>query len=296
MLIGFVDGLIDRSIGQPKTWEGISNVNMLLRNRWWSFGFRTTIMLYFVLLIVIPIIGIYTQSLSRGWTPFWESVSDPLAWKAVLLTIRLAAIATVINVLIGTMAGWVLIRYKFFGRRLLNSLVDLPFALPTAVGGLMILLLLGPNSFVGGLAEKMGFQIVFHQPAIVIAMVFVTFPFVIRAVQPLLEEMDKSEEEAAYTLGASKAKTFLQVIAPTMLPGVISGGMLAFSRALAEFGAVVLIAGNIPGKTLIASVYIFGEIESDNPQGAAAVSVLLLTLSFLILWTVSAVQARRTGK
>jgi sulfate transport system permease protein len=271
-------------------------VNVMLRSRWWSFGFRSTIMLYFLLLIVLPVIGVYTQSFSLGWQPFWESVSDPLAWKSVLLTIRLSVIATLINVLIGTMIGWSLVRYHFFGRRILNSLVDLPFALPTAVGGLMILLLLGPNSIVGDAAEKLGFEIVFHEPAIVIAMIFVTFPFVIRAVQPLLEEMDKSEEEAAYTLGASKAKTFIQVIFPTILPGILSGGMLAFSRALAEFGAVVLVAGNIPGKTLIASVYIFGEVESDNPQGAAAVSILLLTLSFVILWTVNIIQSRRNDK
>lgn len=253
-------------------------------------------MLYFILLIVLPIIGIYGQSFRSGWGPFWESVSDPLAWKAVLLTLKLAIIATIINIFLGTMIGWSLIRYRFPGRRLLNSLVDLPFALPTAVGGLMILLLLGPNSLVGSLAQGLGFDIVFHEPAIVVAMVFVTFPFVIRAVQPLLEELDKSEEEAAYTLGASKTRAFFQVIFPTMLPGISSGAMLAFSRALAEFGAVVLVAGNIPGKTLIASVYIFGEIESDNPQGAAAVSVMLLTLSFVILWAVNLVQSRRLGK
>ncbi|GLX67663.1 sulfate ABC transporter permease subunit CysT [Paenibacillus glycanilyticus] len=271
-------------------------MNVMFRSKWWSFGFRSAIMLYFIVLIVLPIIGIYSQSVSRGFVPFWESISDPLAWKAVLLTIKLALIATVINVLIGTMSGWVLIRYRFPGRRILNSLVDLPFALPTAVTGLMILLLLGPGSLVGELAEKLGFTIVFHQPAIVIAMVFVTFPFVIRAVQPLLEEIDKSEEEAAYTMGATKFRTFFTVIYPSMLPGVISGAMLAFSRALAEFGAVVLVAGNIPGKTLIAAVYIFGEIESDNAQGAAAVSVMLLTLSFIILWTVNLIQARRPGK
>lgn len=268
-------------------------LNTLIRSRMWSFGFRSTVMLYFVLLIVLPIAGVYIQSFTGGWGPFWESISDPLAWKAVLLTIRLAVISTLINVLLGTMIGWVLIRYRFPGRRLLNSFVDLPFALPTAVGGLMILLLLGPRSWVGTVAGKLGFDIVYHTPAIVIAMVFVTFPFVIRAVQPLLEEMEPSEEEAAYTMGASKSLTFFKVILPTMLPGIVSGAMLAFSRALAEFGAVVLVAGNIPGKTLIASVYIFGEIESDDPQGAAAVSVLLLTLSFLILWGINIVQTRR---
>lgn len=257
---------------------------------------RSSVMVYFIVLIVLPIIGIYGKSFSGGWSAFMGSVTEPLAWQAVLLTIKLALIAAAINVCIGTMAGWVLIRYRFPGRRLLNSLVDLPFALPTAVAGLMILLLLGPRSLVGRWAEDAGFTILFHQPAIVIAMVFVTFPFVIRAVQPLLEELDTSEEEAAYTMGASKAKTFFRVILPCMLPGIASGAMLAFSRALAEFGAVVLVAGNIPGRTLIASVYIFGEIESDNPTGATAVSVLLLTLSFLILLSVNYMQMRRNAR
>ncbi|MGN7456474.1 sulfate ABC transporter permease subunit CysT [Paenibacillus pasadenensis] len=268
-------------------------MNIRLRSSWWSFGFRSAILLYFFLLVILPIFGIYVQSFSLGWGAFADSVADPIAWKAVLLTVRLAVLAALINVALGTMIGWVLIRYRFPGRRVLNSLVDLPFALPTAVGGLMILLLLGPNSWAGLAAEKLGFEIVFHEPAIVIAMVFVTFPFVIRGVQPLLEEMDASEEEAAYTMGASRPRTFFRVILPTMLPGIVSGGMLAFSRALAEFGAVVLVAGNIPGRTLVASVYIFGQIESDDTQAAAAVSVLLLTLSFLILWGINLVQGRR---
>jgi sulfate transport system permease protein len=263
-----------------------------IRHKGWTWGFRSTVLLYFLALIVLPIFGVYVQSFSAGWSHFTESILDPIAWKAVLLTIKLGIISTFINVLVGTMIAWVLVRYRFPGRTLLNSLVDLPFALPTAVGGLMILLLLGPGSLLGGLAEKLGFEIVFHQPAIVIAMLFVTFPFVIRAVQPLLEELDPLEEEAAYTMGASRTRAFFKVILPSMLPGIISGGMLAFSRALAEFGAVVLVAGNIPGRTLIASVFIFGEVESDNPAGAAAVSVLLLTLSFLILWVINAVQQR----
>lgn len=266
-----------------------------LRHKGWTYGFRTTVLLYFVILIVLPIAGVYVYSFSEGWGPFWENVSDPIAWKAVLLTLGLALIATLINVLLGTMIAWVLVRYRFPGRAVLNSLVDLPFALPTAVGGLMILLLLGPNSWVGGVAERLGFDIVFHQPAIVIAMVFVTFPFVIRAIQPLLEEMDASAEEASYTLGASRAATFFRVILPQILPGIAGGAMLAFSRALAEFGAVVLVAGNIPAKTLTASVFIYGEVESDNNLGAATVSVLLLTLSLLLLWFINRVQ-RRGGR
>ena len=264
----------------------------LLRHKGWTWGFRTTILLYFVVLIVLPILGVYYNYFSLGFRSFFESVSDPIAWKSVLLTLKLAVIATLINVVLGTIIAWVLIRYKFPGKSILNSLVDLPFALPTAVGGLMILLLLGPGSFIGRAAEALGFEIVFHQPAIVIAMVFVTFPFVIRAVQPLLEELDPSEEEAAYTMGAKSSRVFRKVILPSMLPGMISGGMLAFSRALAEFGAVVLVAGNIPGRTLVSSVFIFGEVESDNPVGAAAVSVILLTLSFLILWLINMVQMR----
>lgn len=270
-------------------------MNGLFRSRMWSFGFRSAVMLYFIVLIVLPVLGVYTYSFSLGPGAFMDNIRDPLAWQAVLLTVKLAAVATVINILIGTMTGWVLTRYRFPGRGMLGSLVDLPFALPTAVGGLMILLLLGPASPVGQAAERLGFPIVFHEPAIVIAMVFVTFPFVVRSVQPLLEELDASEEEAAYTLGASRARTFFQVVLPSMMPGILSGAMLAFSRALAEFGAVVLVAGNIPGKTMIASVYIFGEVESDNPQGAAAVSVVLLTFAFLLLWVLNAVQSRRAG-
>ncbi|MFD0961212.1 sulfate ABC transporter permease subunit CysT [Paenibacillus chungangensis] len=268
-------------------------MNAMFRGKAWSFGFRTAVILYFVCLIILPVTGIYVQSFSEGIASFLASVFDPLAWKAVFLTAKLAMIATIVNVIFGTITGWVLVRYTFPGRRLLNSVVDLPFALPTAVGGLLILLLLGPGSLVGGWAEKLGSPLVFHEPAIVLAMVFVTFPFVIRGVQPLLEEMDQSQEEAAYTMGTSRARTFLTVIFPSMLPGIVSGAMLAFSRGLAEFGAVVLVAGNIPGKTLVASVYIFGEIESNNQQGAAAVSVILLTMSFLILWTVNNVAARR---
>lgn len=267
-------------------------MNSLIRHKGWTWGFRSTVVLYFVILIVLPILGVYYNSFSSGLGSFTESVSDPIAWKSVLLTLKLAVIAALTNVLLGTMIAWVLIRYKFRGRALLNSLVDLPFALPTAVGGLMILLLLGPGSLIGGLAESLGFTIVFHQPAIVIAMVFVTFPFVIRAVQPLLEELDASEEEAAYTMGAKPSRVFFQVILPSMAHGMIGGGMLAFSRALAEFGAVVLVAGNIPGRTLVSSVFIFGEVESDNPAGAAAVSIILLTLSFLILWLISLMQMR----
>lgn len=266
---------------------------MIVKHSWLKRTVQSTVLVYFLLLIVVPILGIYVQGLSDGWAKFVDSVAQPIAWDAVLRTIKLALIATLINAGIGTLVAWVLVRYRFPGRRLLNSLVDLPFALPTAVGGLMILLLLGPNSWLGSLAKEHNVEIVYQQPAIVIAMIFVTFPFVIRTIQPLLEELDPLEEEASYTLGATRAVTFWKVVFPAMRSGVIGGAMLAFSRALAEFGAVVLVAGNIPGKTLVASVQIFGNVESYNPTGAAAVSIALLTLSFLVLWSVNLLTARR---
>lgn len=264
----------------------------LFQHKGVRWGFRSALLLYIVFLIILPITGIYSHAWSGGWNAFWNSITEPLAWKSVWLTFKLAVYATIINAVIGTICAWSLHRYTFPGRTLLNSLVDLPFALPTAVGGLMILLLLGPSSLLGAWADSMGWRLVFAEPAIVTAMVFVTFPFVIRAIQPLLEEADASQEEAAHTLGASKWRTFRNVLFPQIRPGIVSGSMLAFSRALAEFGAVVLIAGNIPGKTLIASVYIFGEMESDHTQGAAAVSIILLTLSFILLWVMNTIQAQ----
>ncbi|KEO83590.1 sulfate ABC transporter permease subunit CysT [Tumebacillus flagellatus] len=269
---------------------------MIQNKRWLRRSVQSTVLVYFLLLILVPILGIYVQGLSGGWAHFAESILQPIAWDSVLLTIKLAVIATLINTALGTMLAWALVRYRFPGRRLLNSLVDLPFALPTAVGGLMILLLLGPQSWLGSWLAGHNIEIVYQQPAIVLAMIFVTFPFVIRTIQPLLEELDPSEEEASYTLGATRSGTFWRVIFPAMRPGVIGGAMLAFSRALAEFGAVVLVAGNIPGKTLTASVQIYGNVESSNPSGAAAVSVLLLTLSFLVLWSVNLLTERKDAR
>ncbi|MBL0386671.1 sulfate ABC transporter permease subunit CysT [Tumebacillus sp. ITR2] len=269
---------------------------MVVKNSWLKRSVQSTVLVYFLLLIVVPIVGVYVQGLSGGWAKFVESITQPIAWDAVYRTIKLALIATVINTAVGTLIAWVLVRYKFPGRRLLNSLVDLPFALPTAVGGLMILLLLGPQSWLGSFLKGYDIEIVYQPTAIVIAMIFVTFPFVIRTIQPLLEELDPTEEEASFTLGASRSGTFWRVIFPAMRSGVVGGAMLAFSRALAEFGAVVLVAGNIPGKTLTASVQIYGNVESANSTGAAAVSVLLLTLSFVVLWSVNLLTAGRDAR
>ncbi|WP_204516834.1 ABC transporter permease [Brevibacillus fulvus] len=259
----------------------------------YQIAVRSLLIGYLLVLVVMPIAAVYAEGFSLGWTPFWEALTAVIAWKAILLTVKLSVVTTVIQAVIGTMSAFVLVRCRFWGRRLFNSLVDLPFALPTAVSGLMLLTLLGPQSLLGSWLQAFGISLLFNQTAIVIGMVFITFPFVIRTVQPLIEQFDLAEEQASYTLGASKVYTFCKVLLPAVVPGIIAGGLLTFSRALAEFGALSLISGNLPGKTQVASVFIYGEIENFNTQGAAAVSIVLLTLSFLVLWAVQALQKRR---
>ncbi|WP_274652052.1 sulfate ABC transporter permease subunit CysT [Paenibacillus humicola] len=256
-------------------------------------AFRSVLIGYLLILVVLPISAVYAKGFSLGWQPFWNEISGAIAWKAVVLTVKLSIVTTVIQAVIGTLSAFVLVRYRFPGRRLLSSLVDLPFALPTAVSGLMLLTLLGPSSPLGVWLEYAGVHLLYNETSIVIGMVFITLPFVIRTVQPLLEQFDSFEEQASYTLGAGKLFTFFNVLLPSVAPGIIAGSMLVFSRALAEFGAISMISGNLPGKTQVASVFIYTEIENYNTQGAAAVSVLLLTLSFAVLWTVNAVQKKR---
>lgn len=263
-----------------------------MRDKLEKYALRSILIGYLIVLIVAPLSAVYVQGFSLGLSNFWKTVTDEMALHAIILTIRLAVIATLIQIIIGTLIAYVLTRYEFPGKRYLNSLVDLPFALPTAVSGVMFLMVLTPNSFVGQMLDSIGISLLFNQSAIIIGMVFVTFPFIIRAVQPLLENLDEDQVQASYTLGASKWRTFCKVVFPAILPGIIAGGLLAFSRALAEFGVIALISGNIPMETLVASVYIFGQIESFNTEGATAVSVVLLTFSFLVLWITNVTRRR----
>lgn len=253
---------------------------------------RSILISYLLVLVALPIAAVYVKGFSLGWEPFWKEISGVVAWKAILLTFKLSILTTLIQAVIGTFIAFVLVRYRFIGRRLLNSLVDLPFSLPTAVSGLMLLTLLGPQSLVGKWLNSIGVNLLYNQSSIVIGMVFITFPFVIRTVQPVIEQFDPFEEEASYTLGAGKVFTFFHVLLPSIVPSIIAGSMLSFSRALAEFGAISLISGNIPGKTQVASVFIYGEIENYNIQGAAAVSIVLITFSLVVLWLVNMFQKR----
>ncbi|MED1471805.1 sulfate ABC transporter permease subunit CysT [Bacillus salipaludis] len=254
---------------------------------------RSILISYLLILVVLPISAVYQKGFSLGWDPFWKEVSGVIAWKAILLTFKLSILTTLIQAVIGTFIAFVLVRYRFKGNRLLNSIVDLPFSLPTAVSGLMLLSLLGPQSPIGKWLGTIGVNLLYNQAAIVIGMIFITFPFVIRTVQPMIEQFDPFEEQASYTLGAGKVFTFFKIQLPSVVPGIFAGSMLAFSRALSEFGAISLISGNLPGKTQVASVYIYGEIENYNPQGAAAVSIVLITFSLIVLLLVNVLQKRR---
>ena len=248
-----------------------------------SLALRSAAVGYVLLLIFLPLATLTQQSIASGWDRFIQDLSAPQAAAALWLTIETSAIATAINAVFGTLSALVLVRYEFPGRWLLNALVDLPFAIPTLVAGLMIAALYGPTSVLGTWLQQGGLTVLYNQPGIILAMLFVTMPFTIRSLQPVLMGLERDQEEAAFTLGASPWTTFWKVTVPSVLPGLLTGVFLTFVRALGEFGSIVIVAGNIPMKTQVASVYVYGEIESYNPQAATSVSVLILLISFLVL-------------
>jgi sulfate transport system permease protein len=248
------------------------------------------------LMIALPLAVLFEHGLSQGIVRFWAEVTNPIALAAVRLTIFAATVMTLINAVMGTLTAYVLVRYRFFGSRLLNSLIDLPFAIPTLVTGVMLVLLYGPQQTFGAWLEARGAQVIFARPGIVLALLFVTYPFVIRTVQPVLMAIEREQEEAAWTLGASRWQTFGKVILPMITPAIISGALLSFARALGEFGSIVIVAGNIPRSTLTAPVYVFGQIESQNQMGASAVSILLIALSFTLMLLVDWIQEKGGGR
>lgn len=248
------------------------------------------------LMIILPLAALFEHGFRAGVVRFWAEITHPIALSAARLTIFTAAVMTLINAVMGTITAYVLARYRFFGGRLFNSLIDLPFAIPTLVTGVMLVLLYGPQRTLGAWLEARGMQVIFAQPGIVLALLFVTYPFVIRTVQPVLMEIERAQEEAAWTLGASRWQTFSKVVLPMITPAIISGSLLSFARALGEFGSIVVVAGNIPRRTLTAPVYIFGQIESQNQLGASALSILLLTLSFTLILLVDWMQEKRGGE
>jgi len=248
---------------------------------------------YLALMIVVPLAAVLERGFSAGLRAFWRELSNPIAFDALKLTVLAAAITAAVNLVLGTLTAWVLARYRFPGRGVLDSLVDMPFAIPTLVTGVMLVVLYGPTGILGGWFESRGVSIIFARPGIVLALLFVTYPFVIRTVQPVLFEAERHEEEAAFTLGASKWTNFRRIVLPAILPAAVSGALLSFARALGEFGSIVVVAGNIPRRTLTAPVYVFGEVEVHNERGASAMSVVLLALSFGLLLLLDWRQRRR---
>ena len=239
--------------------------------------------LYLSAIVLLPLAAVLAKSLDGGLAGFWDAVSAPQSVAALKLTVTASLIVIAINAVFGTIIAWVLVRDEFPGKRLVNSFIDLPFALPTIVAGLTLLTLYGKDS-------PFGIDVAFTRTAVVLALLFVTLPFVVRAVQPLLMEMDREMEQAAASLGAGGPTIFRRIVLPNLLPGIAAGVALAFARALGEFGSLVLITGNIPFKTEVSSVFIFNQIESGNPSGAAAVSVVLLAVSLLLLGAIEALQ------
>jgi sulfate transport system permease protein len=242
---------------------------------------------YLSLIVLVPLAALIWSSRSQGVQSFWDEVTKPEALAALKLTLGAALLVAAFNAVTGTAIAWVLVRDSFRGKVFFNAVIDLPFALPTIVAGLVLLELYGPNS-------PFGVDVAFQRTGLVLALLFVTLPFVVRAVQPVLLELDREMEEAAESLGAGRIAVFRRIVFPNLLPAILSGVALAFARAVGEFGAVVLISGNVPFKTEVSSVYIAGQIESDNPAGAAAVSVVLLLISLGVLLLIGAFRHWRT--
>ena len=241
---------------------------------------RGTAIVWISVIVLIPLAAVVSRGFEDGLGHFWSSITDAEAQSAIKLTLISSLIVVAINAVMGTLIAWVLVRDEFPGKRILNSVIDLPFALPTIVAGLTLLALYGQDS-------PVGIHLAYTRTAVVCALLFVTLPFVVRAVQPVLMEVDREMEEAAASLGAPNHRIFRSILLPNLTPAIIAGCGLAFARALGEFGSLVLLTGNIPFKTQVASVYIYGRVETSDYSGAAAVSVLLLVLAVGLLFALN---------
>lgn len=243
---------------------------------------RGMVVLYLSVIVLLPLAALTSQAFEDGLASFWQQVTSPQAIRSLELTFICSLIAVAINAVFGTIIAWILVRDEFPGKAAVNAVIDLPFALPTIVASVTLLALYGNDS-------PVGIDIAFTQAAVVVALLFVTLPFVVRAVQPLLIEMDREMEEAAASLGASGFTVFRRIIFPNLLPGIAAGVALAFARALGEFGSVLLFAGGLP-QTMVASVFIRQQIESGNEVGSAAVSIVLLAASLVMLALIGVIQ------
>lgn len=258
-------------------------------------GFGLTLgfsLAYLTLIILIPLSGLVWRSASLGWTDFFAIATDRRTVKALEISFGTAFVAAAINVVFGTIVAWVLVRYRFPGRRIIDAMVDLPFALPTAVAGIALTTLYSPKGWMGSLLAPLGIKVAYTPLGIVIALVFIGLPFVVRTVQPIIEEIDKEVEEAAATLGANRFQTISKVLFPGLAPAVITGFALAFARGVGEYGSVIFIAGNLPYVSEIAPLLIVIRLEEYDYAAATAIATIMLALSFLMLLIINLIQAR----
>ena len=257
------------------------------------YGLRAVAILYLGAMIALPLAAVASKGFGRGLESLSSAMASPGAVAALRLTLITALAAAIINAIFGTILAFVLVRYRFPGRSLLSAVVDMPFAIPTLVTGVMLVALYGPASPVGQWLAERGIEIAFAPLGILLALMFITLPFVVRSVQPVLSELDQAEEEAAYVLGANGWTTFRKVIFPALRPAITAGGLLSFARGIGEFGSIVIISGNITGKTLTAPVFIFQLASQFRPEEAAAVSTVLFAMSFtLVLITYRLIKRR----
>jgi sulfate transport system permease protein len=266
-------------------------------------GFGLTLgftLFYLTLLVLLPLSMLFLRTASLDWPTFWKTVADPQAVAALRLSLGASFVAAVVNSVFGVVVAWVLVRYPFPGRRVVDALVDLPFALPTAVAGIALTAVYAPNGWFGQHLEPHGLKVTFAPPGVVLALIFIGLPFVVRTIQPVLADLDVELEEAAASLGASRAQTLRRVILPPLGPAMLTGFALAFARALGEYGSVVFISGNLPMKTEILPLLIMGKLENFDYPGATALAVVMLLCSFLLLLTINGLQwwssRRMSGK
>ena len=264
-------------------------------------GFRLTLgytVLYLSLIVLIPISALFLKTFTLSWEQFVVAVTSPRVLASYRLTFGASLIAALVNLVFGLLLAWVLVRYRFPGKKLVDALVDLPFALPTAVAGISLTALLAGNGWLGQYLEPMGIKLAFTPAGIVIALIFVGMPFVVRTVQPVLEDAEKELEEAATSLGATRLQIFTKVILPHIMPALMTGFAMAFARAIGEYGSVIFIAGNMPMISEITPLIIIGKLEQYDYAGATAVAVVMLLMSFALLLVINALQAwqrRNTG-
>ena len=257
-------------------------------------GFNLTLgyaLLYLSLIVLIPLSALLLKSFTLTWPQFWEAVTAPRVLASYRLTFGASFIAALVNVVFGLLVAWVLVRYPFPGKKIVDALVDLPFALPTAVAGISLTALLAGNGWVGQFFEPYGIQLAFNPNGVVIALIFIGLPFVVRTVQPVLEDAEKELEEAATCLGATRWQTFSRVIFPSIAPALLTGFAMAFARAVGEYGSVIFIAGNMPMVSEITPLIIIGKLEQYDIAGATAVAVVMLVISFILLLVINALQA-----